>query len=334
MITASDHDREIFSHADRGDHRVEREHDVEQQDLNDDADERGRHLGAAVAFLAFQLFVNLVRALRNEEQAADEQNHVAAGDLVCRTRRTSGVVSRITQVIDHSSAMRMNIASESPIFRARARSSAGSLPARIEMNTMLSMPRTISRIVSVARAIHPSALVVHPNAPCQPAGHRRAYERRQRPSFGHVGEGTPGLGVLPDQGGQIERDLFGWIRRREVRAASASFSAGGGCEVFAGDETVLVRDTERVEEAGHHRPLMREVKRHEQTGRDHLGDVAQRHQVTRLLLDRQRLRALHAELDAHGDGGNRFSLLGRGVLVAPERFGRLLLAFRRQHFHN
>jgi hypothetical protein len=37
------------------------------------------------------------------------------------------------------------------------------------MNTMLSMPSTISRIVSVASAIHPSALLVQPNAPANQA---------------------------------------------------------------------------------------------------------------------------------------------------------------------
>ena len=47
----------------------------------------------------------------------------------------------------------MTIASIRPIVRARFTWSAGSLPARIEMNTMLSMPRTISSAVSVSRAI-------------------------------------------------------------------------------------------------------------------------------------------------------------------------------------
>jgi hypothetical protein len=88
-----------------------------------------------------------------------------------------GVVSPITQVIDHSSARRMNIASDRPILRARARSSARSLPARIEMKTMLSIPRTISRTVSVARAIQPSALLVHPNALPSQADIGARYER-------------------------------------------------------------------------------------------------------------------------------------------------------------
>ena len=44
---------------------------------NDAADLRG-----AVPFVAFELVVNLVRALGDQEQAADEQDQVAAGDLV------------------------------------------------------------------------------------------------------------------------------------------------------------------------------------------------------------------------------------------------------------
>ena len=47
----------------------------------------------------------------------------------------------------------MPIASIRPIVRARFAWSAGSLPDRIEMNTMLSMPRTISSAVRVSRAI-------------------------------------------------------------------------------------------------------------------------------------------------------------------------------------
>ena len=45
------------------------------------------------------------------------------------------------------------------------------------MKTMLSMPRTISRTVSVASAIQPSALAVHPNALVSQPDIRRGYER-------------------------------------------------------------------------------------------------------------------------------------------------------------
>ena len=39
----------------------------------------------ARALVAFELAVDLVRALRDQEQAADDQDQVAAGDVVRRT---------------------------------------------------------------------------------------------------------------------------------------------------------------------------------------------------------------------------------------------------------
>ena len=83
-----DHDRELPSHADGGDHRVEREDDVEERDLHDDRPE-----GAAAALRAallgvlhLELVVDLVRRLRDQEQAADEQDEVAAGESVAEDR--------------------------------------------------------------------------------------------------------------------------------------------------------------------------------------------------------------------------------------------------------
>src|SRR5215213_808659 len=55
---------------------------------------------------------------------------------------------------ENSSAIRVSIASASPTNRAFFCCSAGSLPASMEMKTMLSMPRTSSSAVSVANAIH------------------------------------------------------------------------------------------------------------------------------------------------------------------------------------
>jgi hypothetical protein len=51
------------------------------------------------------------------------------------------------------------MANESPKIRALRRCSAGSLSARIEMKTTLSMPRTISSKSSVTKAIHRSGLL-------------------------------------------------------------------------------------------------------------------------------------------------------------------------------
>ena len=73
----------------------------------------------------------------------------------------SGRVRLITHTIDSSSAMRMNIARNRPVRRARSRRPGGSFPATIAMKMTLSMPRTISRTVSVRRAAHPSAVVIH-----------------------------------------------------------------------------------------------------------------------------------------------------------------------------
>ena len=134
----------------------------------------------------------------------------------CRSTTNHGVVSRITQVIDHSSAIRMNIASDRPIFRARARSSRRSFPARIEMKTMLSMPRTISSTVSVARAIHPSALLVHPNAPDSQPDINAATSARARGSQG----GQPGRPTSRGPARPAWRDTARRLRVDRTRQAS------------------------------------------------------------------------------------------------------------------
>jgi hypothetical protein len=60
---------------------------------------------------------------------------------------------------DASRSSRVISASARPTVRARARWLSGSRSDRIEMNTMLSMPSTISSSSSVANAIHSSGLV-------------------------------------------------------------------------------------------------------------------------------------------------------------------------------
>jgi hypothetical protein len=74
-------------------------------------------------------------------------------ETACPSAVKSGVVRRAIQAIENSSSTRVSIAPSSPIFRARFCWSGGSFPERIEMKMMLSTPRTISRKVSVARAI-------------------------------------------------------------------------------------------------------------------------------------------------------------------------------------
>ena len=105
--------------------------------------------------LPFQPLVNFVRALPQQEQAADEQDQIAAGNLLAPSVK-SGAVSRTIQASESSSRMRVPMRQgQAQAPRARLLL-GGSLPARMEMKMMLSMPRTISSSVSVARAIEDS----------------------------------------------------------------------------------------------------------------------------------------------------------------------------------
>src|SRR5882672_6768639 len=70
----------------------------------------------------------------------------------------SGAVRRMIHASAASSAMRVTIAPARPTRRARPCCCCGSLPARIEMKMMLSMPRTISSTVNVSRPSHASGL--------------------------------------------------------------------------------------------------------------------------------------------------------------------------------
>ena len=62
-------------------------------------------------------------------------------------------VRLMTQLSDKRSSNREAMANPRPSRRALSRWSAGRRPTRIEMKMMLSMPRTISRAVSIAKAI-------------------------------------------------------------------------------------------------------------------------------------------------------------------------------------
>ena len=64
----------------------------------------------------------------------------------------------MTQEAANSSPMRRNIASVRPRTRALFCCSGGSLPARMEMNTTLSMPSTISSTSRVANATSSSGV--------------------------------------------------------------------------------------------------------------------------------------------------------------------------------
>ena len=68
----------------------------------------------------FEPGVDLVRALGEQEQAADDQDQIAARQLVARARVKSGAVSRTIQASENSSRMRVPIASSRPSRRADA----------------------------------------------------------------------------------------------------------------------------------------------------------------------------------------------------------------------
>ena len=72
-----------------------------------------------------------------------------------------GSVSPMIQLRLKSSRIRITIASPSPMRYAPACCEAGSFPTRIEMKTMLSMPRTISSAVSVRNAIQDCGSDIH-----------------------------------------------------------------------------------------------------------------------------------------------------------------------------
>src|SRR5690606_5203687 len=78
------HDGDLADKAHRGDHRVQREDDIEHRDLHQDHAEAGggnrRPGGDSVA--ALQAVVDLVGGLEQQEQAAADENDVAPGDFM------------------------------------------------------------------------------------------------------------------------------------------------------------------------------------------------------------------------------------------------------------
>src|SRR5688572_2182992 len=77
----NDHDRQMLGHADSSDNGVERENDVEQQDLTDDRGKRRRDAFALLPFLPFQFLMDLARALGEKKQSAAEQNQIATREV-------------------------------------------------------------------------------------------------------------------------------------------------------------------------------------------------------------------------------------------------------------
>ena len=76
---SGDHDLEILRHPDRSDDGIQREHQIDDDDLDDDPEERAgfglRRIPSA--FARFDLAVNLVRRLGDQECTAADQDDVA-----------------------------------------------------------------------------------------------------------------------------------------------------------------------------------------------------------------------------------------------------------------
>src|SRR5690606_21422959 len=75
----------------------------------------------------------------------------------------SGVVKRITHAMEASSARRIIMAAPKPRRRAFCCCSLGSFATTRERKIILSIPSTISRIVSVPKAIHALGSEIHAN---------------------------------------------------------------------------------------------------------------------------------------------------------------------------
>jgi len=63
-----DHHAELARHADGGDHGVEREHEIEEYELADDAAEGDGRAGGARRLVALESLVNLAGAFRDEDR--------------------------------------------------------------------------------------------------------------------------------------------------------------------------------------------------------------------------------------------------------------------------
>ena len=76
-----DHDLDILRHADRRDDGVDREHKIDRDDLRHDQREGRIGLGGrTVRLVGLDLGMDLVRRLRDQEQAAGNQDDVVPGE--------------------------------------------------------------------------------------------------------------------------------------------------------------------------------------------------------------------------------------------------------------
>ena len=84
----------MLRHPHGGDHRIEGENDVEQQNLHDDICERGSDAFGDFAVFTFQFFVNFKRAFAEEKETAENQNYI-----FYRDREFEGVARSLQKFI-------------------------------------------------------------------------------------------------------------------------------------------------------------------------------------------------------------------------------------------
>jgi hypothetical protein len=85
-----DHDRDLAHQADRRDDRVEGEHEVDDDDLEDNGPEGRSGPRALLVLLAFHQLMNLGGRLPKQEEPPADQDQVAAGDLLSDREQRRG----------------------------------------------------------------------------------------------------------------------------------------------------------------------------------------------------------------------------------------------------
>ena len=84
------HHPEVLCHSDRRDHGIEREDNVQQKNLDDDAGKGTPDAGRPVALLTFELVMNLMCALGDQEEAPQDQDQVAPRYLLAQDLKQRG----------------------------------------------------------------------------------------------------------------------------------------------------------------------------------------------------------------------------------------------------
>ena len=132
---------------------------------------------------------------------------------------------------------------------------------------------------------------------------------------------APGLRVLRQQRGEVQRDVLGRECGIERIGGGGQAFGGDGSLRIGGNQALLVHDAERVEKAFQHRPLVREVIAHEQPRRERIRHLREGHEVARLLLERKSLHEFRPRLQVARNERHRLDLLLDAVAFLPERLG-------------